>query len=160
MNRKGFTLIELLATLVILGIVVGITVASINGIFGNTKKNTEDVFVKTLKDALDIYLTSDALQLSYSSMEVCTINKRHGNSKIYRSTNELKFKDIIDSKYSPLVMSDVVNPANEKVKCNLDATVSIYRDSDYVYYYKVDKSELDCLINSGAITNLPSDCVE
>ena len=172
MNKKGFTLVELLATLVILGIVVGITVVSINSIFGNTKKKTEDVFVKTLEDALDIYLDSDARGLNFFNTEVCTIAKRHGNVKVYKSSDNLILKNIIASKseatndterrlnstYSPLTESDIVNPANETVKCNLNAPVSIYRDSDYVYYYKINKSDLKCLINSGTIDSLPSSC--
>lgn len=158
MNRKGFTLVELLATIVILGIVVGITVVSINGIFGNTKKKTEGVFVKTLEDALNIYLDSDARGLKFSNTEVCTITKKHGNIKVYKSSDNLTFNDIINSKYSPLTESDIKNPANETVKCDLGAAVNIYRDGDYVYYYKVEKSNLKCLIDNDIITNLPSSC--
>ena len=159
MNKKGFTLIELLATLVILGIVVGITVVSINGIFGNTKNKTEDVFVKTLTDVLDIYLDSDARTLSFGSNVFCTVDKRLKNGvKIYKSTNNISFNDIINSKYSPLLASDLINPANEKVACNINAVVDIYRDDDFVYYYRINKSDFNCLINSGYITNLPSDC--
>ena len=62
MNRKknGFTLVELLATLVILGIVVGITMISVGIKYKETKAKTEDIFVKTLEDALDIYVDTDA----------------------------------------------------------------------------------------------------
>ncbi len=172
MNRKGFTLVELLATIVILGIVVGFAVVSINGIFGNTKKKTEGVFVKAIEDALNIYLDSDARGLKFSDTEVCTIAKKHGNVKVYKSSDNLSLKNIItpksvatndtekrlNSTYSPLTESDIVNPANETVKCNLNAPVSIYRDSDYVYYYKINKSDLNCLINSGTIDSLPSSC--
>ena len=158
MNRKGFTLVELLATIVILGIVVGVTVVSINGIFGNTKKKTEDVFVKTLEDALNIYLDSDAHGLKFSNTEVCIIAKKHGNVKVYKSSDNLTFNDIINSRYSPLTESDIKNPANETVKCDLGAAVNIYRDGDYVYYYKVEKSNLKCLIDNDIITNLPSSC--
>ena len=43
MNKKGFTLVELLATIVILGIVVGITMYSVNGGFKSAKEKTENV---------------------------------------------------------------------------------------------------------------------
>ena len=55
MNRRGFTLVELLATLVLLGIIMGIVLVSINGNFGDAKNQTEDVFVSTIEDALDVY---------------------------------------------------------------------------------------------------------
>lgn len=158
MNKKGFTLVELLAALVILGIVVGIVIISIGGIFRNAKDKTEDVFVGTLEDALDMYLDSDARNLNFSTTETCTLNKTHGSVKVYKSTDILTFEHIIYSSYSPLVEKDLVNPANEEVECNIDVGVDIYRDDDYVYYYKVSRDNFGCLKNGGYITNLPSEC--
>ena len=153
MNKKGFTLVELLATLVILGIVVGIAIIGITGVFKNTKAKTENVFVSTLEDALDIYLDSDARRLSFSSTSMCT------SKNIYESSSNLTFNDVINSNYSPLQENDLVNPANEAVVCNSNAKVDIYRDDNYVYYYKVNKNDFGCLKNSGYITNLPSECI-
>ena len=65
MNRKGFTLVELLATLVILGIIVGIVIISVSGSLGGAKEKTEEVFVDTIKDAMDVYLDSDAKELDF-----------------------------------------------------------------------------------------------
>ena len=158
MNKKGFTLVELLATLVILGIVVGITIVSVTSSFRNAKDKTENVFVGTLEDALDIYLDSDARKLGFSTTKTCTLNKTRGSVNVYKSTNALTFKDIINSSYSSLVEQDLVNPANEKVACNSNVSVEIYRDDDYVYYYKVSKDNFGCLKNGGYITNLPSEC--
>lgn len=158
MNKKGFTLVELLATLVILGIVIGIVVIGVVGSLKNAKNKTEDVFAGTLEDALDIYLDSDAKKLNFSNINVCILNKTHGSVKVYKSTNSLTFNDIINSTYSPLQLSDLVNPANEDVACNSSVVVNIYRDEDYVYYYKVNKDGFNCLKNSGFITNLPSEC--
>ena len=152
MNKKGFTLVELLATLVILGIVVGIAIIGITGVFKNAKEKTEDVFVGTLEDALEIYLDSDAKKLNFSTTSICA------SKNIYKSSNSLTFNNIINSTYSPLQASDLVNPANENVTCNSNATVDIYRDDNYVYYYKVNKNDLGCLKNRGYITNLPSEC--
>ena len=161
MNRKGFTLVELLATLIILGIVIGITVVGVNGGFRNAKDKTEEVFIKTLTNALDIYLDSDdAKRLNYSTSPVCTISKKLGTAEVYKAT--VNFKTVIDSEYAPLIEKDLVNPANLDVSCNASSSipVDVYYDSDRVYYYRVAKSDFDCLKTSGYITNLPSGCDE
>ena len=72
----------------------------------------------------------------------------------------IKFSDIMNSYYNPLVESEFVNPANKDVDCNVNTIINVYRDEDYVYYYSIDKMELGCLKNIGGsyptvITNLP-----
>ena len=42
MNKKGFTLVELLSTIVILGIVVGLSIVAININIKKTKEKSED----------------------------------------------------------------------------------------------------------------------
>ena len=165
MNRHGFTLVELLATLVVLGIIMGIVVVSVNGNFGDAKKQTEDVFVATIEDALDVYLDSDAKNLKFpykSEDSFCTLNKTHGSVSVFKSSTVVTFHDVINSTYHPIAQSDLINPANKDEVCanGSNIKVNIYRDSDYVYYYSVEKSEFDCLNTSGKITNLPSGCDE
>jgi len=181
MNNKGFTLIELLATLIVLGIVVGITVVGLNINFGKAKEKTEEVFVDTLKDAIDMYLSSE-----FGSFEMVdpnpkcgnTLSKKHnGAVEVYKYVKNYKnnkgdgisspitFKDLIDNpyfEYKPLVESEFVNPAKNEgdEDCNVDAVINVYRDEDYIYYYSVDKNALKCLKNIGGeydsvITNLP-----
>jgi len=160
MNQKGFTLVELLTTIVILSIVVGITIIGVNGGFSTAKDKTEEIFIKTLEDALNIYIDSDAKKLSFTtSSSICTLQKRFGKSKVYGITSSITLNDIINSEYIPLVKEEVVNPANEEVACNLNAPVSIYHDDDYVYYYRINKEDLECLKTTGYITNLPSGCL-
>ncbi len=157
-KKNGFTLVELLATLVILGIVLTLVIVSVNANFDNAKKKTQDVFIKTIEDALSIYLDSDAKNLTYTQ-SVRTIKKSHGNATLYKASQNLTFKNVINSSFSPITTADLVNPANEKVKCNENAKIEIYRDSDYIYYYKVAKSAFNCLVvesgDSQDITNLP-----
>lgn len=166
MNKKGFTLVELLATIVILGIVMGFALISVNTGFGDAKNKTEDVFIATIEDALDIYMDSDGKSKEFGITSVCTLNKTHGVVNVYRAN--ITFLDVINSTYKPITQNDLVNPANKKNReknygiCKEagDISVSIYRDDDFVYYYKVDKSEFGCLNTDGVITNLPSGCLE
>ena len=159
MNRRGFTLIELLATLAVLGIITGIVLVSSTSLFKDKKSDTEDVFVDTLKDAIKIYIDGlGGVELNDSSE--CTIKKSiHPNEVgIYKVNKIIKFKDITNSKYKPLTEKDMINPAN-KVKCNINAEIHIYADSDFAYYYKFTGSELECLSkNTGVISNLPDEC--
>lgn len=161
MNKKGFTLIELLATLVVLGIVLGISIIGINTSIKNTKKKTEEVFIGTIKDAVKIYLDSSSKPAIESNNKVCEIEKaldKDGKvTSVYEYDGEVYLEDIISSKYSPLVMEDLKNPRNEK-DCSVDAKVTLYRDDDYVYYYKISKEDLNCFEEEGIITNLPSEC--
>ena len=159
MNKKGFTLVELIATIAVLGIIVSISIYAANGGFAKAKEKSEDVFIKTLQDALDIYTDSNAKSLSFSSASICTIEKRFGSSNVYKNTATITFRDIINSDYTPLTAKEVVNPANETVPCDLGAPVSIYRDDDFVYYYQVSSASLKCLNTEGDITNLPSGCM-
>ncbi len=156
MNRRGFTLVELLATLVILGIVTSIVLIGINGGFNNAKDKTEDVFVKTVKDAMDIYLDSDAKKLNFSKVEVCTLNKTHGKSKVYKSSDNITLNNIINSEFHPITQDDLVNPVNSS-KCDKNTVVNIYRDEDYVYYYEID-GDMGCLVNTKSISILPEEC--
>lgn len=156
MNRRGFTLVELLATLVILGIVTSIVVIGINGGFNNAKDKTEDVFVKTVKDAMDIYLDSDAKKLNFSKTAVCTLSKTHGKSNVYKSSDNITLNNVINSEFHPITEDDLVNPVNSS-KCNKNTVVNIYRDDDYVYYYEID-SDMGCLVNIKNISILPEEC--
>ena len=156
MNRRGFTLVELLATLVILGIVTSIVLIGINGGFNNAKDKTEDVFVKTVKDAMDIYLDSDAKKLNFSKVEVCTLNKTHGKSKVYKSSDNITLNNIINSEFHPITQDDLVNPVNSS-KCDKNTIVHIYRDEDYVYDYEID-GDMGCLVNTKSISILPEEC--
>ncbi len=172
MNKKGFTLVELLATLVVLSIIVGIVLISSTGGFSNAKDKTEDVFVKTIKDALEIYIDSDGRNLDFSTQR-CTFNKKIPGTDEYREVklyyankdkngNRLTFNNVINSNYHPISASDMYNPANkdnDKYQCDINAWIYIYRDEDYVYYYyvnnSIDRHGIECLNKTDYITNWP-----
>ena len=136
MNKKGFTLVELLATILVLSIIVGIVLISTTGGIGRAKDKTEDIFVKTITDAVDIYLDSDGRNKPFDSVPICSVDKAHKTGvKIYRSTSNLTINDVINSSYHPIAESDMHNPANKdksNYNCNTNATLNIYRDEDYV----------------------------
>ena len=154
MNREGFTLIELLGVIILLGVIASVSIVTVNYGLDEAKKETEEVFVKTLRDAVNMYMDVDAKTLMFSTSKSCVISKLIDNADVYKA-NEITFNEIINSEYSPIVAGEMVNPANEK-QCNVNAKITIYRDEDYVYYYKFNGSELGCLVtNTGMITNFP-----
>ena len=159
MNKKGFTLVELLATLIVLGIVVGLVVTGLSFDVKKTKEKAEQVFVETIEDALKIYIDSDAKKLTFVSRTSGCIDKSlKSNVKVYMINSQISLGDVIQSTYSPLTLKDMVNPNNEKETCDVEHNiVAIYRDDDYVYYYDVAKDDLGCLTLDldGSITNLP-----
>lgn len=159
MNRKGFSLIELLATIVVLGIIAGIVLITTSDTFTEAKGKTQEAFINTIKDAMDVYLSDPKVKKKTFAQEVCEIHKTHGIVKVYKNTETLTFKDVINSDYKPLTESDLINPANKEVKCNSQARIYIYRDDDYVFYYKINPADFDCLLGEvDMITDLPSDC--
>ena len=141
MNKKGFTLVELLAVLVVLGIVVGITIPSINGILSNSRAKSEEAFVETIKDAMDMYLSgNEKRNLDYSTP--C------GEYKVAT----IPFQEVIDSPYKPINTGSLMNPANDLFctgnneeindKHVIKTQVTIYRNpTTHVYYYKINKSD-------------------
>ena len=147
---------------VLLALVLGLGATVIGSGFGKTKEKTEEVFVETIGDALDIYLSSNSVRSLFGSATRCSsmLSKTHGDVNVYRVSTT--FQSVIDSEYKPIGQKDLVNPADKEKNCAnaSDIEITIYRDSDYVYYYSVDKSEFDCLKNIGGdyesvITNLP-----
>lgn len=143
MDKKGFTLVELLAVIAILGIIMGIVMVTTTGEFGSAKDKSEEVFISTIEDALEIYLNgNDAKKLKYEKMN-CVITKTHGNVSIYKSN--ITIRNVINSQYQPITSDDLVNPNRQDVNCNDNAKITVYRDDDFVYYYLVEKSELNCL---------------
>ncbi len=158
MNKKGFTLVELLATLVILGLVMAITFASISGIIKSGKEKSEVAFIKTLEDAINVYIDIDGRKKDYNS-EVCKINKTHKQGVSIKKANDITFSDIINTTYKPIVESDMINPAN-KTQCLTSTNISLYKDDDSVFYYAFDSNNLNCLDTYNEnVTTLPCDCI-
>ena len=144
MNKKGFTLVELLATLVVLGIIFSLAIVGINYSMKNTKKKTEELFISTLRDAIEIYFDDSANFASYKSDDWVmegTISKENGNSTLYSLSSPITFETIINSEYAPIVEADLRNPST-KILCDKNAKIYVFRDDDLVYYYYINKGDM------------------
>ena len=109
---------------------------------------------------MNVYLNSDAKNLSFSDTG-CKISKKHSSSVSVETANVTMY-DVINSSYSPISISDLAKIKDIPCSNPLFIPVAIYRDSDYVYYYSVDKTAFGCLKNIGGdyesvITNLPKE---
>ena len=172
MDNKGFTLIELLATVVVLGLVMGITAHSVLGVIEKSKDKSEKIFVDKLENSIDAYIsdarTKNELKIDSSSSAIeyqkCKLYNDDGtciNDGSYDIT-AYTMESFPLSKISDIHLiqnKDIINPKNKK-KCDLNKVdVDLYRDSDMVYYYYADLSKLKCDINKKyqIITNIPAE---
>lgn len=149
MNRKGFTLIELLAVIVVLGLVLLISVPIISDAYTKSKIKSEEVFADRLTQAIDSYvkLNSDTMSFSCNS-DRCEGTKTVNEKDTYNITYQMgtiTINDIIND--GILTQKDFVNAGNnnKNVSCEPNAEVEVYKDSDFVYCYKVHKDSLGCL---------------
>ena len=155
MNRKGFTLIELLAVIILLGIVLVFTVPNILDTYKNSKLKTEKVFVDKLSDVIDGHIKLNSYEIEFNEevdgkkclehtyeddKEICTTDKTY---TVKINKGEILVSKIIEGKL--ISESDYINAGNKDVKCNINAKIEVYKDSDYVYCHKVQASELACL---------------
>lgn len=167
MNRKGFTLVELLAVLVALGLVLGIGAFSISSIVTRSKEKSEDAFVETIKDAMDVYISSPDKPTVFSNKCKKTMTRDDGTTytAVYEWTDNKSIYSVVNSGYKPINKNQLVNPANNK-KCFKDDEIDsntnevidsltkieviIYRMSrlnddntltTLSYFYKIDKKQ-------------------
>ena len=146
MNRKGFTLIELLAVIVVLGLVLLISVPIISDAYTKSKIKSEEVFVDRLTQAIDSYVKLNRDTMSFSCKSDRCEGRKTENGKEYDITYQkgvITINDII--KDGILTQKDFVNAGNKKTTCNTTDEVEVYKDSDFVYCYKVHKDSLGCL---------------
>lgn len=144
MNRKGFTLIELLAVIVVLGLVLLISVPIISDAYTKSKIKSEEVFVDRLTQAIDSYvkLNSDTINFNENGTGTKTVNEKDTYNITYQM-GTITINDIIND--GILTQKDFVNAGNKDATCNTTAKIEVYKDSDFVYCYKVHKDRLGCL---------------
>ena len=129
LNKKGFTLIELIAVIVILSIILVFVVPNLLDTYKRSKLKTEKAFVDQLSKGIESYITLYSNRSDKPSYDV----------NVYKV--DIKVKDII--KNNIIEASEYRNPGNREATCSQDAIIYIYRDSDFVYCFKMPP--MDCL---------------
>lgn len=155
MNRKGFTLIEVLAVIVILGIIFVVVAPNILNIYDDSKLKSEKIFLDRLSQTIDSYIKLNTDTISFNTSITgtkCTEYQKVNNKDVCKSDSSysvsidkaiISFQNLID--YKILTDDDFVNAGNKENVCKSTAEIEVYKDSDYVYCYKVNKGQLGCL---------------
>ena len=164
-NNKGFTLFELMAVIVVLGLVLTIVVRSVIVSMDDAKKETEKVFVSKIEDAIEQYIDlnkrkfkiEESFGTKIIEKEISSDGKSKECVKVYKmksdSDSDFTFNDIITDATGFIKESDLVNPAKEDDLCNKNTSIEIYRDEDFVYYFKTN---LNCIVDANnQINTLP-----
>lgn len=71
MNNKGFTLIELLATILVLGMILTITLFSVNKTVKNSEDKISEIQIKKIEDAAEIYYLKEGINNDDNANEHC-----------------------------------------------------------------------------------------
>ena len=174
MNNKGFTLVELLATIVILGIVMGIASYGVISAINNSKIKSEKLFVDKIGTAIEGYLSIEGnrlVEIPDTTIEFQKCRSEQEDNSTNCRTSELKelstihLKDITEInnnsrfKIKTINESDLVNPKNKKncVIGDNNPEIRVFKDSEYKYYYYLDLTEkTSCEISyeNAVISNL------
>ncbi len=174
MNNKGFTLVELLATIVILGIVMGIASYGAISAINNSKIKSEKLFVDKIGTAIEGYLSIEGnrlVEIPDTTIEFQKCRSDQEDNSANCRTSELKelstihLKDITEInnnsrfKIKTINESDLVNPKNKKncVIGDNNPEIRVFKDSEYKYYYYLDLTEnTSCEISyeNAVISNL------
>lgn len=174
MNNKGFTLIELLATVVILGLIMGIATTGAVNYINSSKKKSEHIFVEKTGKLIEEYISLKGMSLNMTS-NTYTFTKLYGvgtNTANTDGSDNVIATELTNVKLSALIdqnlvdINSFINPLN-KEKCLIkvnntyqkNPNIRVFKDEDLVYYYYVDLSETNTSCNiskdNGILTNIP-----
>ena len=152
-NNKGFTLIELLATIVLLAIISSITIISITGAYGSSKEKAEEAFTKEVENFVEDYISLNSSKIifddNYLSKKKCH-NDSEGNRvcnsvKLFPNRNTIGIENVA----SVITGEDFINPSSEKKCTNSNTKLTIYRDTDFVCCFVIEKeNDTSCLVQS------------
>lgn len=148
MNNKGFTLIELLATIVVLALVSSVTIISVTTYYQKSKEKAEEAFRKQLEGYVDDYIAMYGSKLEFDSgesNEKCYLNEGDCKDitlkKAISSNTNMNIKFVSDT----FANQDIVNP-NTGINCEeSNTTLTIYRDTDFVYCFTIEPNGSSCI---------------
>ena len=147
MNNKGFTLVELLATIVILGIIMGIATYGVINAIKTSKLKSEKVFVDKIEIAVQGYLSYYGKDLKEkrtlsNKLKRCRTDNSDCEYVTITELESINLSTITQVELKTLNINDLVNPKNKKqcVDENFDPTIRILKDEKSVYYYIIDLS--------------------
>lgn len=146
LNKKGFTLIELIAVIVILSIILVFVVPNLLDTYKRSKLKTEKAFVDQLSKGIESYITLYSNEMSFSKVDGNFVKEITDNRSdkpsydvdVYKA--DITVKDIIDKNI--IESSEYINPGNrgdntKQCKPETDK-ITVYRDSDFVYCFKME----------------------
>jgi prepilin-type N-terminal cleavage/methylation domain-containing protein len=160
MNNKGFTLVELLATIVIISILGVIAYTSVSSYIKTSQDKAEDKFLDEVSTEVESYISlysgnfkTDKTSPSYNFDKVVksSINAEGtagsdvtravtGYKMIRTDGNEFTLSNIINDLKTT---EKFVNPKTNKECSASEVKISVFMDSDFVYYYYVDFNGTD-----------------
>ena len=170
MDNKGFTLVEVLATIVILGVVMGIASYGVLNVIKTSKEKSEKIFLDKLGETIETYIKQNKFNFEFEDSEAgsftkCRMVKDDGSCfeedpeqvSFSKIKTPIKLKTIQDSN---LINNNIIiNPKNklECISTEINPEIDIYRDEDMVYYYYVNMSNSACEVdeNNKNVTNIP-----
>lgn len=179
MNNKGFTLVEMLATVVILGVVMGIATYGVIGAINKSKEKSEEIFVDKLEKAIQTYINDNRFAAGFTIKNgglngdfdkcrkvkddgTCFDGEDYSYEVNFEQLNNASLNDIADVKY--IENGKIINPKNKSncLKSENNPEILLFKDSDSVYYYYVDLSYASCGVsdNNSIITNIPKNMCE
>ena len=131
MNRKGFTIIEVLGVLIIMGVLLLITIPTIDSILLKQRKKLYNEHLIEVKDALKLWgdVNADKLPVDKDNPTSVTLK---------------------DLKLAGFIKDEFINPITDKCYSNDNTFTITINKTMYVYNVEelVDGKEEDCIINN------------
>ena len=137
LNRRGFTLVEMLAVVVILGLLIGIMVPSVNSLINKNKEDSLKSLKNNIRSAAKSYFSDYRYEVVISNdncvndvKDVISINNVELNS------SRLFLNTLVDEGYLKTDNGNIKNPKTSQI-INLKGSYIVVQYScskkDYIY---------------------------
>ena len=148
LNRSGFTLVEMLAVVVILGLLIGIMVPSVNSLINKNKVDSFKSLENNIRSAAQSYFSDYRYEVSVDISQCGSknlINVDNINDKMKKNTpGKLPIKVLIDDGYLKTGKDgNIKNPMNNKIlKINESYVTVTYNCNKKDFVYSFEDSDL------------------